>query len=141
MSSLSEQDEDYKNFILDLNSPLRVARSKRYVFMLGSDVRGINLEDYTKSTPPGWQAYMHNYPLKHYRERLALWMRITDVPAEKLGPTILGRIKGSAHRLIPSQAIGAIDASYDWPLRYYGQHACFKDRTVHGIRRCVVTCI
>ena len=100
MSPLSEQDEDYKNFIMDLNSPLRVARSKRYVFMLGSDVRGINLEDYTKSTPPGWQAYMHNYPLKHYRERLALWMRITDVPAEKLGPTILGRIKGSAYRLI-----------------------------------------
>ena len=115
MSSLSEQDEDYQNFILDLNSPLRVARSKRYVFMLGSDVRGINLEDYTKSTPPGWQAYMHNYPLKHYRERLALWMRITDVPAEKLGPTILGRIKGSAYRLIMKMRLPRQpDAEHGW---------------------------
>ena len=58
------------------------------------------MEDYTKSCPPGWQPYMHNYPLKTYREKLALWLRITDITEDKLGPTVLGRIKGSAYRLI-----------------------------------------
>ena len=66
----------------------------------GSDMRGIALDDYTKTCPPGWQPYMHNYPLKLYKEKLSLWLRITDVEEAKLGPTILGRIKGPAYRII-----------------------------------------
>ena len=77
------------------------------------------MEDYTKSCPPGWQPYMHNYPLKLYKERLSLWLRITDVAEEKLGPIVLGRIKGSAYRLImkirlPRQP----DAEHGWQPHY-----------------------
>ena len=95
-----ENDEGYKSFLTELCNPPRVARSKNYIFMLGSDVRGITLEDYTKTCPPGWAPYMHDYPLKLYKEKLALWLRITDIEESKLGPTVVGRIKGPAYRII-----------------------------------------
>ena len=98
--SLIEDDKGYQAFQAELGSPLRVARSHKYVFMLGSDFRGIALEEYTKNTPPGWAPYMNNYSLKLYKEKLALWLRTTDVENEKLGPTIVGRIKGAAYRII-----------------------------------------
>ena len=100
MSTVIEDDGGYHSFLAELRSPPRVARSKKYIFTLGSDVRGITLEDYTKACPPGWAPYMHNYPLKLYKEKLALWLRITDVEPAKLGPTVLGRIKGPAYRII-----------------------------------------
>ena len=100
MSSICDNDPGYATFIAELRDPSRVARSRQHVFMMGSDIRGLALEDYTKNTPPGWQAHMSNYPLKTYKEKLSLWMRTTDVQGEALGPTILGRIKGAAYRII-----------------------------------------
>ena len=70
MSSVIEndqghRDEGYHAFLAELSCPPRVARSQNYIFMTGgSDMRGIALDDYTKACPPGWQPYMHNYPLK-----------------------------------------------------------------------------
>ena len=58
------------------------------------DARGLALDDYSKSCPPGWQPHMSSYPLKTYFEKLRLWLRLTDVTADKLGPTIVGRLKG-----------------------------------------------
>ena len=100
MSSTIESDKGYQDFVDFHGSPPRVTRSTKYAFMLGSDVRGMSLEDYSKQVPPGWMAHMSNYPLKLYKEKLALWMRITDLDEEKQGPTILGRIKGPAYRII-----------------------------------------
>ena len=60
------------------------------------------MEDYSKSTPPGWQPYMNNYPLKLYKEKLELWKTITDVDEAKQGPALVGRLKGAAYGLAMS---------------------------------------
>ena len=40
-----------------------------------ADVRGIALDEYTKTVPPGWYPYMHNYPLKLFLEKFDAWLR------------------------------------------------------------------
>ena len=60
---------------------------------------GLALDEYTKSTPPGWRPHMHDYPLKLFLEKFDLWKRQTSVPEEEIGVTMAGRLKGAAYRL------------------------------------------
>ena len=95
MSTIQEKDEGYQSFLVELQSPQRVARSRCCICTLGSDMRGLALEDFTKSTPPGWAPHMSNYPLKLYKEKLHLWVNMTDVDKAKQGPTgSKGKSKG-----------------------------------------------
>ena len=63
------------------------------------DLRGIPLDEYTRQCPPGWRPYVRNYTLNTYEEKLRLWMRMTDIPADCQGSVIVGRLKGSAYRI------------------------------------------
>ena len=112
MSSTITDDAGYSAFLAEASGPSKVARSHKYVFMMGSDIRGLALEDYTKNTPPGWQPYITQYPLKLYKQKLALWLKTTDVDADKIGPTVLGRIKGAAYRLIMKMRVPRQDGSF-----------------------------
>ena len=42
---------------------------------------------------------MANYPLRLYVEKVKLWLLITDLDMSKIGPTIVGRLKGASYRL------------------------------------------
>ena len=68
---------------------------------MAADGRGIPLDEYTKATPPGWKPHMQDYSLRLYLEKLRLWLRTTDIgtgdPA-KVGPTVVGRLRGAAYR-------------------------------------------
>ena len=60
---------------------------------------GLALDEYTKSTPPGWRPHMHSYPLKLFLEKFDLWKRQTSVPENEIGVTLAGRLKDAAYRL------------------------------------------
>ena len=55
---------------------------------------GLQLDQYTKGTPPGWRPNLAHYPYKRYLERLRLWYRMTDLSAEQVGPAVAGRLQG-----------------------------------------------
>ena len=76
--------------------------------MATADGRGIPLDEYTKATPPGWKPHMQDYSLRLYLEKLRLWLRTTDIgtgdPA-KVGPTVVGRLRGAAYRVVMKMRI------------------------------------
>ena len=63
------------------------------------EVRGLPLDEYSKSVPPGWKPHQHSYPLRLYLEKLRLWLRIADMDQGAIGPTVVGRLKGAAYRV------------------------------------------
>ena len=63
------------------------------------EVRGLPLEEYSKSVPPGWKPHQHSYPLRLYLEKLRLWLRVVDMDQGAIGPTVVGRLKGAAYRV------------------------------------------
>ena len=67
--------------------------------MASNEVGGLPLDQYTKSTPPGWKPNMIHYPYKRFIERLKLWYRQTDLPATALGPAVAGRLSGRPFNL------------------------------------------
>ena len=75
---------------------------------MAADGRGIPLDEYTKATPPGWKPHMQDYSLRLYLEKLRLWLRTTDIgtgdPA-KVGPTVVGRLRGAAYRVVMKMRI------------------------------------
>ena len=42
---------------------------------------------------------MSSYPLKDYKDKLKLWLRMTDVSLAQVGLTVVGRLKGAAYRI------------------------------------------
>jgi hypothetical protein len=63
------------------------------------DTRGLALDEYTKSCPPGWRPHMASYPLRTYVEKFELWMNMTDIQHHQIGSTMVGRLKEAAYRL------------------------------------------
>ena len=57
------------------------------------------LDEYNKTTPPGWMPHMREYPLKLFKEKFRLFMKQTSLKYEEIGPVLLGRLKGAAYRL------------------------------------------
>ena len=66
---------------------------------MADEVRGLPLEEFSKNVPPGWKPHQFNYPLRLYLEKLQLWLRTTELTAESVGPTVVGRLKGAAYRV------------------------------------------
>ena len=62
------------------------------------------LEEYTKTVPPGWEPHNPQYTLRQYNERLELCGHYnntpgSEMPANQIGPAVVGRLRGSAYRL------------------------------------------
>ena len=57
---------------------------------------GVQLDSFTKNVPPGWKPGVRSYPLKRYTQLLQLWSRQTETSEEAFGPTIAGRLRGTA---------------------------------------------
>ena len=57
---------------------------------------GLPLKSFSKNVPPGWIPGDPRYPLKLYSQLLRLWWRQTDIPEGAAGPTIAGRLRGTA---------------------------------------------
>ena len=61
-----------------------------------SDQSRMPLDIFTKSCPPGLAPNIRKYPLRKYNQLLQLWHMQTDVPPEKIGAAVVGRLKGPA---------------------------------------------
>ena len=69
--------------------------------MAVADGRGIPLDEFTTVTPPGWKPHMSDYAFRLYREKVRLWLRITEIQDNtNIGPTVVGRLRGAACRLV-----------------------------------------
>ena len=66
---------------------------------MATDTRGLPLDEYTRSCPPGWKPHMTNYPLRTFIEKLRLWKRQTELDEAVQGPVVVGRLKGAAYRI------------------------------------------
>eukprot|EP00959_Pyramimonas_sp_CCMP1952_P290702 6080804-Pyramimonas_sp.AAC.1 len=51
----------------------------------------LGLRQYTKDVPPGWRP--RAYPIKEYKECLAIWGRLTKLDQEHIGPAIMSRLE------------------------------------------------
>ena len=60
---------------------------------------GIALNTFTRTTPPGWSPGNRKYPLRLYHQLLRLWWKQTTVSEEQAGPTMAGRLRGTALQL------------------------------------------
>ena len=60
---------------------------------------GLPLDEWNKSTPPGWKPGIDGYPLKLYREKLKLWYRGYDGDDQSVGCVVAGRLKEGAMNL------------------------------------------
>ena len=77
-----------------------------------ADIRGLPLDEFSRSVPPGWRPHLSSYPLKDYKDKLKLWLRMTDVSLAQIGPTVVGRSKGAAYRV----ALKIRDRRQDGPI-------------------------
>ena len=57
---------------------------------------GLPLNTFNRNVPPGWRAGDPKYPLRLYRQLLQLWWRQTELTEAQTGPTLAGRLRGSA---------------------------------------------
>ena len=55
------------------------------------------LQQYSREVPPGWKPY--SYPIVRYRQLLEVWIRLTKLDPEQIGPAILSRLGGAAWTL------------------------------------------
>ena len=60
---------------------------------------GIPIDEFSKSTPPGFKPGLEKYTFKQYVEKARLWLRLTDLPEHQWGPALAGRLKDKAYRL------------------------------------------
>ena len=70
---------------------------------------GLPLDEFTKSTPPGWRPGVNKYPFRKYQQKLRLWWRQTDVSESQAGPSIAGRLQGSAFQIANRLRASRID--------------------------------
>ena len=63
-----------------------------------ASVGGLPLDEFSKSTPPGWRNGLKDNTFRLYLEKLRLWNRMTDVAEGNKGVTIAGRLKGRAYK-------------------------------------------
>ena len=60
------------------------------------DGKGLALEDFSKTIPPGWKPHIRGYTFRKYMQKLRLWWRITDEDREeRIGPLIVSRLKST----------------------------------------------
>ncbi len=67
----------------------------------------IPLRSYTKDVPPGWKP--RSYPIKDYREFLQVWIKLTRLDPDQLGPAIMSRVEGGAWRVASMLTIQRLD--------------------------------
>ena len=60
---------------------------------------GLPLDEFTKSTPPGWRPGLAKYPYRKYLQKLKLWWRQTDLSESQCGPAIAGRLQGGPFQI------------------------------------------
>ena len=60
---------------------------------------GLPLDEYNRNVPPGFKPGIPDYPVSVYMEKFRLWYKQTDLPAECVGPVMVGRLKLGAYRL------------------------------------------
>ena len=64
-----------------------------------NDGKGLALEDFSKTIPPGWKPLVRGYTFRKYMQKLRLWWRITDEDREeRIGPLIVSRLKSTPFR-------------------------------------------
>ena len=94
---------------------------------------GLPLDQYTKSTPPGWKPGMVHYPFRRFMERLKLWYRQTDLAATALGPAVAGRLAGRPFNLALALrftvASTGVELRGDEALAFPGEEAGFDQNT------------
>ena len=61
---------------------------------MSTENTGLPLEQYNKSSPPGWKTGIPKYTFRRYLERLRLWYRQTDLSSSQVGPAVAGRLIG-----------------------------------------------
>ena len=59
----------------------------------------IQIEEYNRATPPGWQHNLASYGFRMYLETLQLWRTIIDTPTDQRRAVVVGRLKQRAYRV------------------------------------------
>ena len=54
------------------------------------------LDTFARQTPPGWMPGIRRYPFRGYSQLVRLWALQTDVPEDRMGSVLTGRLKGPA---------------------------------------------
>ena len=49
---------------------------------------GLPIDQFTKSTPPGWQEGLPHYPFRLYKQKMNLWSHTTDLMGGQIGPAM-----------------------------------------------------
>ena len=60
---------------------------------------GLPLNTFSKNVPPGWMPSNPKYPIRLYNQLVKLWYRQTAVGERECGPTLAGRLRGTALQL------------------------------------------
>ena len=76
------------------------------------------LRQYTKDVPPGWRP--RAYPIKDYRDALAVWARLTKLDQEQIGAAIMSRLEGGALRIAHGLTTVRLDPDSLTPVNYQG---------------------
>ena len=69
----------------------------------------LGLKQYNKDTPPGWKP--RSYPFREYTESLAIWLKMTRLDEDQIGPAIMSRLEGGALKLAKKLTIQRINAA------------------------------
>ena len=85
----------------------------------------LGLRQYTKDVPPGWRP--RAYPIKEYKEYLAIWGRLTKLDQEQIGPAIMSRLEGGALRIALGLTIQRPDPNTLVQTTYEGVEAVSLD--------------
>ena len=84
------------------------------------------LDQYTKTTPPGWKPGNARYPLRSFFQRVRLWYRVTDMHPNQLGPAAAGRLIGRPFIMATTMTImthEGVQLRGDAALAYAGEAA------------------
>ena len=57
---------------------------------------GLPLDEYNRSTPPGWKPGLARYPLSLFEDKLKLWYKQFTGADEEVGILLAGRLKEGA---------------------------------------------
>ena len=70
---------------------------------------GLQLDQFTKSCPPGWKPGIAKYPLRRYFQLIGLWWRQTELQEHCMGPAVAGRLRGAAFQFALSLSADRLD--------------------------------
>ena len=91
-----------------------------------SNDAGMPLDQFSKTTPPGWRPGVAKYPLRRYQQLMSLWWRQTDMPETSVGPAMAGRLRSSAFQFAMALRADRLDVNTGTRREMIGDELLFQ---------------